>query len=173
MEYTVITPAIAPVRKVVNVFWGTLFAFEASRKTVYDPMRTAEVAACFIVVVASPLYKFPMPFSATRMRAAWKLPLNRFWLFASSMRVVLRRSVGVTATTLSTHPAKLPARTARPAETLPFSSARACLMVSKVRKRTPALNAVPYISNSAWLYERTILSTDGGRCKKGRHTYHD
>lgn len=76
-------------------------------------------------------------------------PLNRFWLFESSMRAVLRRSVGVTATILSTHPAKLPARTARPGETLPFSSARACLMVSKVRKRTPALNAVPYSLNLA------------------------
>jgi hypothetical protein len=50
---------------------------------------------------------------------------------------------------LSAHPAKLPARVARPPDILPFSSARAFLMVSKVRKRTPALNAVPYCEISS------------------------
>ena len=58
------------------------------------------------------------------------------------------RSVGVTATTLSTHPAAIPARIPRPGESFPFSSAKMLRMVSKDKNLTPALNAVPYNSEN-------------------------
>lgn len=54
------------------------------------------------------------------------------------------RSVGVMATTLSTAPAAIPAMMPRPVESLPSASASCALMESKVRKRTPALPAVPW-----------------------------
>lgn len=56
---------------------------------------------------------------------------------------VFSLSVGVTATTLSTHPAAIPATIPFPVDSFPFESTKADLMVSKVRKRTLALKAVP------------------------------
>ena len=44
---------------------------------------------------------------------------------------------------LSTQPADMPARIPLPVDSLPEGSTRKDLMVSKVRKRTLALNAVP------------------------------
>lgn len=58
-------------------------------------------------------------------------------------RAVLILSVGVTATTLSTTPAIIPANIPDDFERWPFSSASAFLMESNVKKRTDALNAVP------------------------------
>lgn len=58
-------------------------------------------------------------------------------------KAVLILSVGVTATTLSTHPAIIPARMPDDLERCPLSSARAFLMESNVRNRTDALKAVP------------------------------
>lgn len=62
---------------------------------------------------------------------------------------VLMRSVGVTATTLSTHPATIPANIPRPGERDPFSSTNRFLIESKERNRTPALNVVPFIKTLA------------------------
>lgn len=57
----------------------------------------------------------------------------------------LRRSVGVTARRDSMQLAALPARMPRGVERCPWGSERAILMASKVRKRTEALNAVPWL----------------------------
>lgn len=56
---------------------------------------------------------------------------------------VFSLSVGVTATILSTQPAAIPAMIPLPAESFPFESASAVLIVSNVKKRTLALKAVP------------------------------
>jgi hypothetical protein len=58
-------------------------------------------------------------------------------------KAVLILSVGVTATTLSTQPAIIPANIPEPFERWPFSSASAFLIESNVKNRTDALNAVP------------------------------
>jgi hypothetical protein len=53
------------------------------------------------------------------------------------------RSVGVTAMTLSTQPATMPARIPLPGVSLPLLSARMFRIESNDRNRTPALKAVP------------------------------
>ena len=68
---------------------------------------------------------------------------NMKQIMNSTYSAVFSRSVGVTARTLSTHPAAIPAVIPRPAESLPLLSARRFLIASKVMKRTEALNAVP------------------------------
>ena len=57
---------------------------------------------------------------------------------------VLIRSVGVTATMLSTVPAIMPASIPREVDSLPASSIRTFLTESKQRNLTPALNVVPW-----------------------------
>jgi hypothetical protein len=64
----------------------------------------------------------------------------------SSIRAVLRRSVGVTArrdSMAQAAPAALSARMPRGVERWPWGSERADLMAPKVRKRMEALNAAP------------------------------
>lgn len=76
-------------------------------------------------------------------------PCNKHTVFAlmgergGAYKAVLILSVGVTATTLSTQPAIIPARIPEPFERCPFSSASAFLIESNVKNRTDALNAVP------------------------------
>lgn len=58
-------------------------------------------------------------------------------------RAVLIRSVGVTATTLSTIPASIPAKIPLAGESFPSSSISLFLIESNERNLTPALKAVP------------------------------
>lgn len=67
-------------------------------------------------------------------------------------------SVGVTATTLSTHPAIIPARIPDDLERCPLSSARAFLIESNVRNLTDALKIVPRTSGEHPVYNDTIPS---------------
>src|SRR5690242_9521925 len=125
VAYTVIVPAIAPVAKVVALFWGRLFLRDVSFSTLYEPMRTAEVADCFMVVDTRPRYRPGSPCAERMDLVASNPPRKRRWLlFASSMRAVLTRSVGVTAATLSTAPASMPARMPLDGDKTPLSSAR-------------------------------------------------
>lgn len=57
---------------------------------------------------------------------------------------VLTLSVGVTATTLSTHPATIPARIPLAGVRRPSLSISLFLIESNERNRTPALKVVPY-----------------------------
>lgn len=63
----------------------------------------------------------------------------------SSYSAVLILSVGVTARTLSTAPAVIPASIPRPGERTPRSSARELRIVSYDTNRTAAFAVVPYI----------------------------
>lgn len=69
-----------------------------------------------------------------------QLPISRI-----TDRAVLILSVGVTATTLSTAPAIIPASIPRPGESTPRSSATALRMVSYDTNLTAALAVVPYV----------------------------
>lgn len=73
------------------------------------------------------------------------------------------RSVGVTATTLSTAPATMPARIPREVPSLPASSIKTFLIESKARNLTPALNVVP------WAELAAVRLHDGG----GSETHDD
>ena len=112
-------------------------------KSVVASHPHAEVADCLRVVERKPLYSPFRPCSRMRSESAWKVKRKRFWDLASSINAVFNRSVGVTATTLSTQPAAMPATIPRHGESFPVDGLeRATLIESKVRKRTEASNAV-------------------------------
>lgn len=67
---------------------------------------------------------------------------------ASSIKAVLIRSVGVTAKMEATTPDVMPARRLRVGVRVPVEgSAKAFLMVSKERKRTPSLAMDPWVNS--------------------------
>lgn len=85
-----------------------------------------------------------MPCSWKITRVACRPPRKRRSLRASSMSAVLMRSEGVTAVMEATTPAVMPAARLRSGERVPVSgSAKACLIWSKKRKRTPSLPIEP------------------------------
>ncbi len=107
-------------------------------------MRNAVAEACFSVVPAKPRYSPMKPCSRKMRLMAWGVEPKRFALRASSIRAVLMRSVGVTAKIDARIPEAIPARRLRSGVSeLVSGSAKAFLMVSKVRKRTPSLAMEP------------------------------
>jgi hypothetical protein len=76
VAYTVRTPAIAPVEKVVKLLSGRLWRFADSLNTLYEPIRTADVADCFITVGRRPRYRPATPCSRMMVLKAWAPPLN-------------------------------------------------------------------------------------------------
>lgn len=71
--YTVMTPAVAPIPNVSAGFFVSLMLVRdetISFMTLYEPMRTADVADCFIVVESKPRYTSLTPDSATIVRRA-------------------------------------------------------------------------------------------------------
>jgi hypothetical protein len=181
----VTTPATDPFAKLTAVFCLISFFFSKSFKTLYVPIRKAVAEACFKVVPINPRYKPRIPCSFQIVVVACQPDRNRLSFRASSMRAVLMRSDGVTAVTDAATPAVMPASRLRRGERVPVTgSAKASLIWSKNRKRTPSLPIEPY--NMRWsqtlcrtckcLYdgqgffvERPKTTTDEARRKKQRH----
>lgn len=112
-------------------------------------MRNAVADACFKVVPAKPRYRPRIPCSCHMTRVACNPDRKRFSFRASSISAVLMRSVGVTAVIEATTPAVIPASRFRPGDSVPVSlSAKACLIWSKKRNRTPSLPMEPWLYGS-------------------------